>query len=336
MARRRGDIISVIEAAYSLEEDESAWVDRLADAVHPLLDHGLGTFVHFWDERRPAGHQFWGLTTRDLAPELAAAGAAYPSSIPRAQLRRLYARVPCFGSASRRLGQPTFTRQKITRERFAARGAPDGIAATAGCGDGRGVAMAALLPELDTYDRRLIPDWTCVAIHVAAAHRLRCHFLERDVDAPLDHAEAILDPAGRVEHATGPAKSARTLLREAARRVDRARGKLRRDDATESLRLWRALVDGRWSLVDHFDSDGRRFVLACKNARSDTAPRGLTQRERQIVAYAAAGHSNKVIAYDMGISPGTVASILSSAMDKLGVRSRVELVRLLGLSALRA
>ena len=54
-------------------------------------------------------------------------------------------------------------------------------------------------------------------------------------------------------------------------------------------------------LVDHFESDGKRYVLARRN---DAAVRGLaalTDRERQALGYAALGHTNKLIAYEMGI-----------------------------------
>jgi len=54
---------------------------------------------------------------------------------------------------------------------------------------------------------------------------------------------------------------------------------------------------------------------------------GLTLRERQIAGYAAMGHSNKLIAYELGVSESTVATHLSTAAQKMGVRTRVELIR---------
>jgi len=40
-----------------------------------------------------------------------------------------------------------------------------------------------------------------------------------------------------------------------------ARGALRKRDPEEALRLWQGLIRGRWTLIDWFDTDGRRFVL---------------------------------------------------------------------------
>ena len=114
--------------------------------------------------------------------------------------------------------------------------------------------------------------------------------------------------------------------------MDRARGKLRKSDPEEALAMWRGLVRGRWSLVDWFDTDGRRFVLAKPNAPHAGDPRGLTEREHQVAVYASRGESRKIISYRIGISRGRVSELLASAMRKLGVKTQPQLVeRLRGL-----
>ena len=55
----------------------------------------------------------------------------------------------------------------------------------------------------------------------------------------------------------------------------------------------------------------------------------LSIREAQVVSYVALGHSHKLIAYTLGLSISTVASHVKRACKKLGVSSRVELVRTL-------
>lgn len=55
----------------------------------------------------------------------------------------------------------------------------------------------------------------------------------------------------------------------------------------------------------------------------------LSEREALVAAYAAMGHANKFIAYELGISEASVSTAMRSAASKLGVRSRVELVRML-------
>lgn len=92
-----------------------------------------------------------------------------------------------------------------------------------------------------------------------------------------------------------------------------------RDAAT----IWEAMVAGVWSLVEQFDSQGHRCFIARRNAHAAPA---LSDRERQIVARASLGHSNKHIAYELGLCSSTVASQLTSAARKLGVSSREVLV----------
>jgi DNA-binding NarL/FixJ family response regulator len=79
-------------------------------------------------------------------------------------------------------------------------------------------------------------------------------------------------------------------------------------------------------LLDQFESDGRRFIVARENAPRPPGPGALTLRERQVVGYAALGHDNKIIAYDLGIAHATVKVLMARAAMKLGVRSRAEVI----------
>jgi DNA-binding NarL/FixJ family response regulator len=138
----------------------------------------------------------------------------------------------------------------------------------------------------------------------------------------MDPAEAILSSSGRIEHAIGIAKSghSQAALREALQRIDGAR-RARRSDQGAAVDLWQGLVAGRWSLVEHFEKDGRHYFLAHRNDPLLTRARALTARQRQIWSYAAMGRSNKLIAYSLGLSPSTVAAHLSEAQRKLGRRA---------------
>jgi DNA-binding CsgD family transcriptional regulator len=56
-------------------------------------------------------------------------------------------------------------------------------------------------------------------------------------------------------------------------------------------------------------------------------PHPLTARELEVLALVAAGMSTPDIARELGISPGTVKTHLTSTYRKLGVRNRVQAVR---------
>ena len=64
--------------------------------------------------------------------------------------------------------------------------------------------------------------------------------------------------------------------------------------------------------------------------RSETESRGpleqLSERQREVLVLAIQGKSNKVIARDMDIAPGTVKQHLSAAFRALGVKNRTEAV----------
>jgi DNA-binding NarL/FixJ family response regulator len=124
---------------------------------------------------------------------------------------------------------------------------------------------------------------------------------------------------------------AREALRRAALEIDRASGRLARTAPRAAIELWKALVAGRWTLIDSFKGEGRWYLLAQRNPRNSRAPRtprrALTERERQVVGHAALGRSNKLIAYELGLAPSTVATHLAEAARKLRVRSRSALIR---------
>lgn len=54
----------------------------------------------------------------------------------------------------------------------------------------------------------------------------------------------------------------------------------------------------------------------------------LTERERQVLDLLVAGRPNKIIAYELSISPRTVEIHRARVMDKMAVRSLAELVRM--------
>lgn len=53
---------------------------------------------------------------------------------------------------------------------------------------------------------------------------------------------------------------------------------------------------------------------------------GLSQREYAVLRLVALGNTNAEIAKTLGLTPNTVKSYLQSAMEKLGVRNRVEAI----------
>jgi DNA-binding CsgD family transcriptional regulator len=172
--------------------------------------------------------------------------------------------------------------------------------------------------RIDEPDRQ---RWSRAATHLAAGYRLRRR-LERSNDGA--DVEAVLTPNGRVEHATGEARatSARTVLRDAVVCIEQARRAQGGERGDAALDDWRGLTAARWSLVEQIEHDGRRYLLARRNDVDSPGPAALSPRERQVLAFAALGRTNKVIAYDLGLAVSTVGVLVSRAMRKLEVRTR--------------
>jgi DNA-binding CsgD family transcriptional regulator len=74
------------------------------------------------------------------------------------------------------------------------------------------------------------------------------------------------------------------------------------------------------------DTDGKRLFIARENVGLLAKDRALSQREQQVLALIAAGRSNKLIAYELGVSPSTVSLHVQSILAKTGARDRAKLV----------
>ncbi len=93
----------------------------------------------------------------------------------------------------------------------------------------------------------------------------------------------------------------------------------------------RQLEPGRWIVVEEVDVDGTRFAVVERAMPPSTA--GLTRRERDALRKAALGLTNKVIAFELGISSSTVGVLLHRAARKLGAHTRGELLAAFGETA---
>jgi DNA-binding CsgD family transcriptional regulator len=91
-------------------------------------------------------------------------------------------------------------------------------------------------------------------------------------------------------------------------------------------------VHGRWTIVEAEDRDGKRMLLARRNPLGAPGLIDLTQDERDVAWLAAAGHSLKYIAYELGHPLATVASRLRRVMKKLRSRSRADLLKKIGIA----
>ncbi len=332
MDRVTSAVIDLAEASYDLDISDSEWLPRVMEAGLPVLDHGLGVAAGIYTRPLDGGevtlHQLHvAAAPADFALRQARVTAECPAEIQQACTRPGI----CMTLSEAAGEKYAYAVESWTRHHDYAK---DALGLSAVDPDGQGALIISPLSERTTLTGHVRHRWQMVGAHLTTGFRLRRALKQANEnpvpDVALPHrAEALLDPLSfQVKEAVGPAQEsdATAALRDAAVLVDRARGHMRKSDPDEALAIWRSLVEGRWSMVDWFDSDARRFVLAIRNPPGIQDPHGLTTREGQVATYAALGESGKLIGYRLGLSPSRVSSLLHDAMRKLRVHTQAELV----------
>lgn len=321
-----GCALALIEAAYRPATSPDDWLRGVLTAASPL-DEGLGVTGFFFQQTGGQlaatglltlnGSAAWGAVLDAVTPTHAARQAANGS--PSGTMSRMLARQP----------DPTIATILRSRALALPKELRDFWWINARDPSGFGCQLCVPLPRRMTLSRRRLELWSRVSGHLAAGLRLQRARVSAATALATGTADAVLDRRGRTQHASPLTQTpaAQSALRDAACAISRAAETLRARDPHRAVALWRALVTGRWSLLDHFDRDGKRFFIAVRNAPVVSGAEALSERERQVVAFARLGHSNKLIAYELGLQPSTVSSHLSRAAKKLGIASRDALVR---------
>ena len=322
------DWVALLEAGYRVDGDDQRWLSDVLERAEPLFERGI------W----PSIYTFRYTPTTVVVQTLATRGPQRVAQVLRESVDEspqavdlVYRRDVGVNTMS----ETVFARMPAERANFRRKGlglVRDSLGVKAFTGTGQGLMLATALMRSSRPSAREQALWPLAASHLAAGLRLRR--LASDLSPEAGVVEAIFDGGGHLydarDEASRPAR--REQLRKRVRQLDHLRSRAGRSDPEQALAGWEALVDGRWSLVDMFDSDQRRFVVAVRNDPAFPDPRGLTMRERQVAEFAGLGQSSKQISYTLGLSP---SAITTSAQAKLGLGSRTELAAFFAPSGLR-
>lgn len=306
------DPLAILETAYSFGLDEPGWLTQLAEQLSAFdLGGGLALYVS------------------DLGDEIRIRNAVCATDrLGENDLREVVSKIP--PKIYRRAHAPSqirysgdFAQSPLARSLSFP--VPVGWGINAGDTNLETMTMVfycdpgAVLSEKDqaTLD--------CIGAHLGSALRLRS-LLATPPSSDHHDVEAVLSADGTVLDARGDAVVERPSLIDAVKRSERAR--LRGAAPEERLELWTALIEGRWSILEHVERDGKRVLLACKNEPRVAAIRALTRREIAVARYATLGHPLKYMAYELGISIATAAADLDRALKKLGLASRADLIQI--------
>jgi len=326
-------LVSFLEAVYALELDDRSWLDKVLWALSTLCGRDNHYVGFFYDASNVDDFKLWNVSLPSAPAELGEAFGLFQGVVQNPAFVTTTFRSLHVGSA-RRTAMPYMAPVLAARERsgwgdiFNINGIdPSGV----GCIVTVGIRAPEYAPpaaDLVVYKR--------LASHLAAAFRVRRRLgvsqvggaVDRKPASGLEGAEAIVDADGRIVHAIGPAtaKVAQERIRSSAAAIDAARGKGARGAGRSGLEHWHPLTSARWTLVDSFEESGQRYVVARENQAHSESFGALTDRERQIVLHAAMGFTNKQIAYALGISDTTVRVLMARAANRMGMRTRRELL----------
>lgn len=319
------DPIELVELAYQPSTSVQAWRAAMVDPVTRCIGPDAQARLAFsysatGDHELDVVPNELGLDRRGAADDLAALGQAL--SAPPPYLKAVVSAIllqPGLNTSCEVAGRGPDT--PLARRH----GFKDSSAIIIHPGSGHTpIVFATLLKDVYRISSPQRVMWRRIAAHLAAG----CRLSGRQPTTEASDVECVLSAGGQVLEARGAAmdRDVRKELRDAVKRIDRARSGRMRKDAMAALETWTGLFSGRWSMVDHYESDGRRFLLARRNDPTVTAFSAMPLRQRQILFYLSTGLSNKEIAYGLGVGEATVATHVRRALGTLGM-SRLEWVR---------
>jgi DNA-binding NarL/FixJ family response regulator len=317
------DFVRILEAAYAEERDDRLWAQNIVEAARRTFGNapvGFSVLRHE-DDFRAIRTEL--LTTAGFPTPPRAIEHTGPSLPPEAIKAFFYPRALATTHSEVEVGFDRGTAESMARYRQAI-GCSDVVGILAHP-EPRTVAVLSLamneMHRLNKEERRLLSR---IALHLESATRLR-----RNPDAVL----AVVSSNGRILHRE-PHAPPDEVLAAGAKVIDQVRRRSARG-GEKPIALWRALLAGHVTLVER-GSNGKRHYLVLENPAASVSVRRLSVTEVSVLSLAARGISGKLLSYAVGLSVSSVSRTLDSAAHKLGIGSRLELIRVASQMAARS
>ncbi|MEY4515052.1 MAG: hypothetical protein RLZZ450_7174 [Pseudomonadota bacterium] len=150
-------------------------------------------------------------------------------------------------------------------------------------------------------------------------------------ESALELGDAAYETDGLLIEARDPTvqtRDARRLLSAVVKQRERALAFEPLDEAA-ALSRWHAVANGHYVMLDHVDTDERRYIVCFRVEPRDAPAFALSRSEQTVIEHILLGARNKTIASMLGVSSPHVTGVAQRALQKLGVSSLTELTRVL-------
>lgn len=334
----------VLESVYNLQLEEPDWISEVTRGIGQFIGGGNGTLGALFrmggqvqmpvlrpveaDDEVPAFIQY--LRATDQARAEARTVQRFgqrPNSAPQGDMDRFGKLFAESGMGTLSVNRSDAPAYQIFKREFEHHGVIDAAGLIVPHPASRSyIFFTARHREFSGVPERARGRWISLQKHIAAVYDLRFrlqngHFDERDA--------VWFDTASKCVEA-GPAQN--PMLRERLRQLvnDREAALSRKTSSQRGdlNRYWSNVLSGKWAILDRFDSDGRRFVVAVPISKYGDKLRGLSTRERKVFALLGSGLPNKLIGFELEISETAVSTHVHRIFSKLGIADRSALVQL--------
>lgn len=324
----RSDLL--FDCIYDLERSEEEWIKALVCSLGPLIDGGHGAVAHVM-EPREGESPILGLYNADDAIDSLEyyIMCLIDEGVDPGQFLEVFGRPFEGGPRGLESVAESMNQSKgyeLYCRLFAGEGIVDSLGIIIPRQQKRTMFLVARQNQVRPVPIKVRRRWANLQKHITAVNDLRCR-IEDDL---WDEQTCLwFDEQG--EYQSGREQvdvTIRQRLRAAIRLRDSALSRGKTADVASVEDFYTNVLNGQWALVDHFDSDGKRHVVAIPVAGDSEFLRAFTPRERQILDRLRRGESNKIIGSELGISTGAVASHLHKVYRKLGVQDRASAVNM--------
>jgi DNA-binding CsgD family transcriptional regulator len=322
-------LVGFIEAVFSLEIDDRGWLAQLLSAFEALCgsEHHYRGF--FYDASDVNHLKLWNVAAPQSTPELDATFEPLARSVDPEFVTSTFRSLPV--SSARKSGMPQLAPVLAQLEQ---NGWGDFFHLNGLDASGIGCLLLCVCREREfspsPAELRLFRR---LAANLSTAFRCR----RKLSSIPTLEASASEKPSEDVNARLAQVVSAaeEQLRAVAAAEPDDAPPIKSKRARRNSLDFMHPSSTAHLTLVHTFEENGSRYIVA-RESEAHAGIGALTERERQIVRHASDGFTNKQIAYDLGISDATVRVLMARAANRIGVRTRRELLAHPALRELRS